>query len=107
MSWLFLALTIAGDLAGTTALERASRGHYRRYLALAAVGYLLAIYTFARALQTIPTGVADAVYFAGTTALVAVYSVTWLGERLSIRKATALLLIVVGVVALRLEAAHG
>lgn len=107
MSWIFLLITITGDAAGTVALERASRGHRRHYFLLAAAGYLLAVYGFARALQTIPTSVADAIYFAGTTALVAVVSVTWLGEKLTTRKAVALILVVVGVVVLRLEAAHG
>ncbi len=108
MSWIFLAITIASDVAGTAALERASRRHLRHhYFLLAAAAYLLAVYTFARALQTIPTSIADAIYFAGTAALVAVYSMTWLGEKLTIRKAIGLVLVVGGVVVLRLDAAHG
>lgn len=81
MNWIFLAIAVAGDAAGTVALERASRGHYRRYLSLGAAAYLLAVVAFAQALQPIPVSVADAVYFAGATALVAAISVTWLGER--------------------------
>ena len=107
MSWIFLAVAIAGDVAGTAALERASRSHYRRYFSLAAAGYLLGIYAFARALQTLPISVADAIFFAGATAMITAFSVTWLGERLTTRKAVALVLVVVGVVVLRLETAHG
>lgn len=107
MSWVFLAIAIAGDVAGTAALERASHGHYRRYLCLAAAAYLLGVYAFARALQTIPTSVADAIFLAAATALIAAFSVAWLGERLTVRKSAALILIVVGVAVLRLQAAHG
>lgn len=108
MSWVFLAIAIAGDVAGTAVLERASRSDpRRRYFLPAAAAYLLAVYTFAQALQTIPTSIADAIFFAGTATLVTVYSVTWLGERLTTRKTIGLILVVGGVVALRLDAAHG
>ncbi len=103
MSWIFLALAVAGDLVGTVALERTSRGPYRRYFLLAAAAYLSGIYAFARALQTIPTSVADAIFFAGATALIAAFSLTWLGEKLTTRKATALILVIVGVIVLRLH----
>jgi len=108
MSWVFLAIAVAGDVAGTAALERSTRGRYRRrYFALATAGYLLAVGAFARALQTIPTSVADAIYFAGATALIAAFGLIWHRESLTFRKAAALLLVVVGVVVLRLEPAHG
>jgi small multidrug resistance pump len=104
MGWVFLAVAIAGDLAGTAALERGSRGRYVRHLALAATAYLIAFFAFSRALLTVPTSIADSIYFAGATALVTAYSALWLGERLTYRKATALALIGAGVVVLRLQA---
>ncbi|TMR19959.1 hypothetical protein ETD86_19665 [Nonomuraea turkmeniaca] len=103
MGWVFLAVAIAGDLAGTAALERGTHGRYARHLVLAAAAYLVAFFAFSRALLTVPTSIADSVYFAGATALVTVYSTLWLGERLTTRKVTALVLIGAGVVVLRLQ----
>ena len=107
VSWIFLTIAIAGDVVGTAALERASRGHYRRYLALAVASYLTAFYAFARALQVIPTSIADAIYAAVGTAFVTAFSVLWLKERLTRRKLLALILVTAGVVVLQLEASHG
>ena len=87
MSWIWLAVAIAGDVVGTTAMERGSRAHY------------------ARSLESIPTSAADAIYFAASTAIIVVVGVVVLKHRLTARKAVGLLLVVAGVVALRLEAA--
>jgi small multidrug resistance pump len=104
MGWLFLAVAIVGDLAGTAALERGSRGRYVRHLALAAAAYLVAFFAFSQTLMTVPTSIADSIYFAGATALVTAYSALWLGERVTARKAIALALIGAGVIVLRLQA---
>jgi len=107
VSWILLAIAITGDVVGTVALERASRGHHRRYLALAVAAYLTAFYAFARALQVIPTSVADAIYAAVGTAFVTAFSVLWLKEKLTRRKLLALILVTAGVVVLQLEPGHG
>lgn len=103
MGWILLAVAIAGDLAGTAALERGTHGQYARHLGLAAAAYLVAFFAFSRALLTVPTSIADSVYFAGATALVTLYATLALRERLTTRKAAALLLIGGGVIALRLQ----
>jgi small multidrug resistance pump len=105
MSWVWLAIAIAGDVVGTSALERGSRAHYVRYFILAMVAYLLAFYAFARSLQSIPTSAADAIYFAVSTAIIVAIGVIFLEHRLTARKATALALVVAGVVVLRMQAA--
>jgi len=107
VSWILLAIAITGDVVGTVALERASRGHHRRYLALAVAAYLTAFYAFARALQVIPTSVADAIYAAVGTAFVTAFSVLWLKEKLTRRKLLALILVTAGVAVLQLEPGHG
>lgn len=105
MSWLWLATAIAGDVIGTSALERGSRAHYARYLGLAMAAYLLAFYAFARSLQSIPTSAADAIYFAVSTAIIVAIGVIFLEDRLTARKAAALVLVVAGVIVLRTQAA--
>jgi multidrug transporter EmrE-like cation transporter len=104
-SWMFLAGAVVGDAAGTYALERSGGLRRRGPVAVAAVAYLLAIVAFAQALQGIAVSVADAVYAAAGTALVTVVGVTVLGERLGARKATGLVLVLLGVVALRVQGA--
>jgi small multidrug resistance pump len=105
MSWVWLAIAIAGDVIGTCALERGSRAHYARYFTLAMTAYVLAFYAFAQSLQTIATSAADAIYFAVSTAVIVVIGVVFLKDRLTLRKAAGLLLVVAGVVVLRTEAA--
>jgi multidrug transporter EmrE-like cation transporter len=43
---------------------------------LGTAAYVLAFYAFARSLQSIPTSTADAIYFAASTAIIAVVGVT-------------------------------
>ncbi|MFC5750128.1 DMT family transporter [Actinomadura rugatobispora] len=102
MGWLYLAIAVAGDAAGTYALKR-SQGLRRPWFGVAAVGaYGLALWTFAVALRTIPTSVADASFAAVGTLAVALTGVLFLDERANARKIAGMTCIVVGVVALRL-----
>lgn len=105
MGWVWLGIAIAGDVIGTSALERGSRVYYARHLTLAVAAYLLAFYAFARSLQTIPTSAADAIYFAVSTAIIVVIGMIFLGERPTARKAASMVLVVAGVVVLRAQAA--
>ncbi|GAB2703482.1 SMR family transporter [Nocardia thraciensis] len=111
MNWLMLMFAIGGDVVGTVALARVAGSRRRRaavaHFVLAAAAYLTGLWAFAQALRSIPTAVADAVFFAGATAVLAVVGVARLGETLTARKAVALVLIVVGVVVLRLGARLG
>ncbi len=105
LSWLFLAGAVVGDAAGTYALKR-SHGMRRPWpVALSVVAYLLAIVLFSFALQGIAVSVADAVFAAAATVLITVMGVAFLGERLGARKVLGLGLVVLGVVALRLQGA--
>ena len=75
MSWLLLVLAIAGDVVGTVALDRVAGSRRRRTavgcFVLAAVAYLVGLWAFAQALRSVPTAVADAIFFAGATAVIA------------------------------------
>lgn len=103
VGWVFVSIAIVCDVAGTYALAR-SDGFRRFPVNVAAVVLLLlALWMFALALQELPISVADAVYAAGGSAVMAVTGVMLLGERLTPRKVLALTLIVAGVVTLRLQ----
>lgn len=103
MGWFFVSVAIGCDVAGTYALARSDG--FRRFPANlgAIVALLLALWMFALALQELPTSVADAVYAAVGTVVMAVIGVLLLGERLTPRKVLAITLIVAGVVTLRLQ----
>ena len=105
MSWIWLAIAVAGDVLGTTAMARGSRAHHARWYAVGMAAYVLAFYAFARSLQSIPTSTADAIYFAASTAIIVLVGVTVLGQRLTARKGAGLVLVVTGVVVLRMQAA--
>ncbi len=111
MSWLLLILAIGGDVAGTVALDRVAASRGRRAAAasfvLAATAYLVGLWAFAQALRSVPTAVADAIFFAGATAVIAVVGVVRLGEAVTVRKVVGVALIIIGVGVLRLGAGHG
>jgi multidrug transporter EmrE-like cation transporter len=111
MSWLLLMLAICGDVVGTVALDRVADSRRRRAavvcFVLAAAAYLVGLWAFAQALRSVPTAVADAIFFAGATAVIAVVGVVRLGETVTVRKVVALALIIIGVGVLRLGSGHG
>ena len=106
-----MVLAIAGDVVGTVALDRVAGSRRRRTavgcFVLAAVAYLIGLWAFAQALRSVPTAVADAIFFAGATAVIAVVGAVRLGETVTVRKVVALTLIIVGVGVLRLGVDHG
>ncbi|GAB3742253.1 DMT family transporter [Microlunatus parietis] len=111
MSWLLLLVAIGGDVAGTVALDRVAASRRRRAavarFVLAAAAYLVGLWAFAQALRSVPTAIADAVFFSGATAVIAVVGVVRLGETVTLRKVVGLALIIMGVSVLRLGAGHG
>jgi small multidrug resistance pump len=103
LSWLCLAGAAIGNAAGTYALARSGRLRRPWPSTLAIAAYLLAIVLFTLALDGISTSVAEAVFAAAGTTLVTVVGVVLLQERLGVRKAVGLGLLLVGVVVLQLQ----
>jgi multidrug transporter EmrE-like cation transporter len=106
LATMALGGAIATDVAGTFIIEHAAQQRDRR-LWIAATGVLLAsLALFALALEKIPTAVAEALFVAVGSGAVAVIALRR-GEHISTRKATALALLVVGVVVLQTGAGRG
>jgi small multidrug resistance pump len=108
--WVGLAMfalggAIAADVAGTFVIEQAAQRRDRRLWVTAAGVFLGSLALFALALEEISTAVAEALFIAIGSVAVAVIALRH-GERLSARKATALALLVAGVVMLQLGASH-
>lgn len=74
--------------------------------AVVLAGYAVSIWLLALVVRTIPISVTYAVWSGVGTAAIAVVGALFLGERLDLVKAVAILMIVGGVVVLNLHGAH-
>ncbi len=106
MAYLFLALAIAAEVAGT-ALLPATAGFTRLWPTLGVVvGYVAATGLLALAVRDIEVSVAYAVWAALGTVAIVVIGATFLGEPITSAKVVGTLLVVAGVVVLNLGGAH-
>jgi small multidrug resistance pump len=102
VSWLYLALAIVCEIAGTTALKL-SNGFTRLAPAVAVVVlYGISFTLLSLALKQIDVGVAYAVWSGVGTALIATIGVLAFKEPVTAIKVGCLALIIVGVVGLNL-----
>lgn len=103
MPYVFLALAIVFEVAGTSLLKL-SDGFTRLWPSVGvAVGYGLAFWMLSITLRSVPVGVAYAIWAGLGTALIAVIGAFFFGEPLGIVKIIGIGLIVAGVVALSIE----
>lgn len=107
MGYVFLAAAVVAEVIGTLSL-RASEGFSKPPYAVATViGYVGALTLLTLALQRdLPLGIAYGIWAATGVAAVAVLSVPLFGESLSALQAGGLVLVVLGVFALEVGAAH-
>ena len=101
-----LALAIAVEVASTAALPRADGFRDPMWAVIVLAGYAVAIWLLALVVQRIPVSVTYAVWSGAGTAAIAVIGVVFLGESVNLVKVVAIVLIVVGVVALNLQGSH-
>lgn len=100
MPWLYLALAIAAEVIGTSALK-ASDGFSRiGYAALSLLAYGIAFYLLAQVLRTIPVGIAYAIWAGAGVALVTLIGLVVFGQKLDLAGVIGISLIVAGVVVL-------
>lgn len=103
MPYVFLALAIVFEVAGTSLLKL-SDGFSRLWPTLGvAVGYGLAFWMLALTLRSVPVGIAYAIWAGLGTAIIAVIGVVLFGESLGPIKIVGIGLIVAGVVALNID----
>ncbi|MEL6679086.1 MAG: multidrug efflux SMR transporter [Pseudomonadota bacterium] len=100
MPWLYLAIAIAGEIVGTSALK-ASEGFAKLgFGALAMLGYGVAFYFLALVLKTIPVGVAYAIWSGAGVAAITVIGAVVFGQKIDLYGLLGIGLIVAGVVVL-------
>jgi small multidrug resistance pump len=105
--WLFLVGAIASEVAATIALKL-SNGFSRLIPSIVVViGYVVAFGMLSQALtRGMAIGVAYGVWAAAGVALVAIIGAAFLGEGMTVVQAGGIVLVIAGVLALELGAAH-
>jgi small multidrug resistance pump len=100
MHWIYLAIAIVAEVMGTSFLK-ASAGFTKPLPSLAVVaGYGLAFFFLSRTLDTLPVGVAYAVWSGAGVTLVAAIGWLFMGQKLDAAAIVGMGLIVAGVVVL-------
>ncbi|MCX2922710.1 DMT family transporter [Streptomyces sp. NEAU-W12] len=106
MGYLLLAGAIAAEVGATTAMKY-SEGFSRLWPSLLTLlGYVVSFTLLAQTLRTLSIGTAYAIWAGVGTAAIAAIGVMFMGEGLTVVKATGIALIIVGVVVLNLGGAH-
>jgi small multidrug resistance pump len=101
-----LLAAIATEVAATLALPRADAFRDPLWSGLVLAGYAISIWLLANVVRHLPVSTTYAVWSGVGTAAVALVGAVWLGEAWDWITATALVMIVVGVVVLNLHGAH-
>jgi small multidrug resistance pump len=102
MAWLSLVIAIVAEVIGTSFLKAAA-GFTRPLPSLVVVvSYGLAFYFLSRTLDTIPVGIAYAVWSGVGVTLIAAIGWLFLGQKLDAAAIAGMSLIVAGVVVLNL-----
>ncbi|MEL6318930.1 MAG: multidrug efflux SMR transporter, partial [Pseudomonadota bacterium] len=104
MAWLYLALAIGFEVAGTTALKMSDGFAHLGAGAAALASYGVALVFLALALKAIPVGIAYAVWSGVGVAAITVIGWTAFGQRLEAPALIGIGLIVAGVLTLNLVA---
>ncbi len=106
IAWAVLASAIGVEVAATAALPRTEGFRDPWWTGVVLTGYALSIWMLTIVIREIPVSIAYAVWSGLGTAGIAVIGVLLLGEGLNLLKASALLMIIAGVVLLNLHGAH-
>jgi small multidrug resistance pump len=105
-AWLMLLAAIALEVAATASLPRTQGFRDPVWAALVLVGYGTSIWLLTLVIRHISVSVTYAIWSGVGTAGIAVIGVLLLGERLDLVKASALAMIIAGVVVLNLHSPH-
>jgi small multidrug resistance pump len=106
VAWLYLALAIVSEVAGTTSMKLSEGFTRPGWIFGIAVFYGLSIYLLTLSLRTLDVSVSYAIWSGAGTALIALIGVAVFREPLTALKMASLALIVAGVVGLNLGGAH-
>ena len=106
VAWALLLSAIGVEVASTAALPRTQGFRDPAWTAVVVAGYAVSIWLLTLVIRDIPVSISYAVWSGLGTAGIALVGVLFLGERLALVQAAALLLIISGVVVLNLTGSH-
>jgi small multidrug resistance pump len=100
--WVYLSIAIVSEVIATSALKSTDGFHRPWPTVIVLLGYSIAFYFLSLTLDTIPIGVAYAVWSGAGMALIALAGWLIYGQRLDAAGAVGMVLIVAGVAVLNL-----
>jgi small multidrug resistance pump len=106
MAWLFLALAIATEIAGTVALRFADGFSRLVPSIVVVVGYSLSFFVLSLTLRQLSLGITYAVWAGIGTAAIAAIGMIALGETVNAVKLGSIVLIIAGVIGLNAAGGH-
>ena len=98
IAYLLLAIAIAGELVGTTFLKLSEGYTIPKYTILSIIAYAICFFSFSKSLKNINLSVAYATWSAVGLVITTLISIFLFQEKISIRGAVGITLIVVGTV---------
>lgn len=98
MSYLYLAIAILAEVAGTTALKSSNGFTNLLPSIIVIIGYGTAFYFLSLVLKTVPVGVAYAVWAGAGIVLIAIIGLVFFGQKLDLAAIIGMLFIVTGIV---------
>ena len=105
--WMFLALSIVTEVAGTTSIKLSEGFSKPVFTALIFVFYGVSFYFFSQAIKRMDLGAAYAIWAGLGTALIALIGVIRFRDGMDIIKAISMAAIIAGVIGLNLSGAQG
>ncbi|KQM36109.1 SMR family transporter [Sphingomonas sp. Leaf10] len=100
--YLWLAIAIVAEVIATSTM-RATAGFTRFVPSIVTVaGYAVAFYCLSRTLESVPTGIAYAIWSGVGIVLVAGIAWVWQGQRLDVPAMVGMVLIIAGVIVMNL-----
>ncbi len=105
--WFFLAIAIIAEVTGTTALQ--SSAGFTRLIpsVIVVVSYVISFYFFSLTLQTIPIGIAYAIWAGLGIVLIAVVGWWAFGQKLDMAAVLGMVLIIIGVLVINVFSKSG
>jgi small multidrug resistance pump len=104
--WMFLALSIVTEVAGTTSMKLSEGFTRPGFTALIFILYAVSFYFFSQAIKQMDLGAAYAIWAGLGTALIALIGVVYFRDGLDIIKVISLAAIIAGVIGLNLSGAQ-
>ncbi|MDO6442052.1 multidrug efflux SMR transporter [Marinobacter sp. 2_MG-2023] len=98
MSYLYLAIAIVAEVAGTAALKSSEGFTNLLPSIVVVVGYSIAFYFLSLVLKTIPVGVAYAIWSGAGIVLISVFGLAIFGQNLDLPAIVGMALIIIGIV---------